>query len=190
MINIIDYYSKVLVRCRAIFCALLYGVHFIKLGQGVKIRGAQYFQIGRNVSVGDFCWIEAVYKYKSFHYSPALIIGNGVALSDLCHISCAYRITIGNDCLLGSKIYIGDHNHGSLKVDRLDLETPPAKRPLDDIEPIIIGDNCFICDGAVILAGTTLARGSMVGANSVVKLKVDRPALIAGAPAKIIKYLT
>lgn len=184
-----DCYTKALVVCRVFVFALLHGVRFKKLGQHVKIRGSRFFKVGRNVCVGDFCWIEAVHTYKSFHYSPSLIIGNRVALSDLCHISCAHRIVIGDDCLLGSKIYIGDHNHGSLNMDRLDLEMPPACRHLDDIAEVIIGDNCFICDGAVILAGTSLATGTIVGANSVVKLKTDRPALIAGVPAKIIKYL-
>ena len=69
------------------------------------------------------------------------------------------------------------------------FSTPPAKRPLGDIAEIDIGKNSWICDGAVILAGTRLASHSIVGANSVVRLQTDRAALIGGIPAKVIKYL-
>ena len=117
-----------------------------------------------------------------------LNIGDNVALSDLSHISCVSDISIGANCLIGSKVYIGDHNHGSLSNQHEVLNIPPAHRCLGDIKSIFIGENSWICDGVVILAGTRLAAGTVVGANSVVRLSVERPALIAGVPARVIKY--
>ena len=182
------FFSKVVVRVRGVFIGLLIGVFFQKLGRFVKIRGASHFSVGKKVCIGDFCWIEAVTSYAGIKHSPKLVLDDGVSLSDLTHISCVSNIFIGENSLIGSKVYIGDHSHGSLHDNSQIFSVPPAKRPLGDIEPITIGKNCWICDGAVILAGTSLADHSIVGANSVVRLKTDRPALIAGIPAKVIKY--
>ena len=43
---------------------------------------------------------------------PRLIIGDNVSLSEYVHIGCVNRIEIGDNVLMGSKIYITDHNHG------------------------------------------------------------------------------
>jgi lipopolysaccharide O-acetyltransferase len=118
-----------------------------------------------------------------------LVLGSRVAISDFTHISCVERIEIGDDCLLGSKVYIGDHSHGSVADLEQIRDVAPAQRPLSDIAEIIIGEKTWIGDGAVILAGTRIARSSIVGANSVVRLKEERPALIAGVPARVIRYL-
>lgn len=176
-------------RLRAAFLYLRTGVRFKSSGRAAKVRGAAAISIGADVSVGDFCWIEAVRFYRGAKYEPRLILGDRVALSDLVHISCARSIVLGEDCLLGSKVYIGDHHHGSVR----DLEqigtTPPAARPLGDLGEISIGARTWIGDGAVVLAGTVLAPGSIVGANSVVRLKLDRPALVVGVPARVLRYL-
>jgi acetyltransferase-like isoleucine patch superfamily enzyme len=177
---------------RALRAVLLYfrtGVRFAGVGRYAKVRGGARMRIGENVHLGDFCWIEAVTRYGGRQYEPELVIGNRVALSDLTHISCIQSIRIGDDCLLGSKIYIGDHNHGSVRnLDQI-LNVAPARRPLDDAEDIVIGDKTWIGDGAVILAGTRLGASSIVGANSVVRVVETRPALIAGVPARVIHYL-
>jgi acetyltransferase-like isoleucine patch superfamily enzyme len=110
-------------------------------------------------------------------------------VSDLTHISCVSKIDIGDDCLIGSKVYIGDHSHGTLADTSEVLNIAPARRHLGDIGEVTIGAKTWICDGAVILAGTVLAQSSIVAANSVVRLKESRPALIGGVPARVIRYL-
>lgn len=54
---------------------------------------------------------------------------------------------------------------------------------------VIIGDNCFIGWGATILAGTTIGDNVIIGANSVVKGKLDADSVYAGNPAKKIMTL-
>jgi acetyltransferase-like isoleucine patch superfamily enzyme len=176
-------------RLRAFVMYFRTGIRFAGVGRHAKVRGTAHMTVGTKVRVGDFCWIEAVASYGGRRYQPRLIIGDRVVLSDLTHISCAEAIEIGNDCLLGSKIYIGDHHHGSLSDIHEVMNVAPAQRPLADISEIIIGEKTWICDGAVILPGTRIGCCSIVGANSVVRLQEDRPALIAGVPAKVIRYL-
>lgn len=184
-----DLIDRVRAKLRATFLYLRTGAHFKSAGRAAKIRGTSAISLGRDVSIGDFCWIEAVRKYRDFQYTPRLVLSDRVALSDLVHISCALSISLGEDCLVGSKVYIGDHHHGSVRSVEQIINIPPAARPLGDMEEIRIGARTWIGDGAVLLAGTLLAPDSIVGANSVVRLKLDRPAIVAGAPARVIRYL-
>jgi acetyltransferase-like isoleucine patch superfamily enzyme len=184
-----DLLDKILVRLRPLVLRCTKGVVFARCGQSGKFRGTRYFQVGKRVSVGDFCWLEAVDHYCGQHFTPSLVLGDGVAMSDMVHISCAQRVTIGQDVLVGSKVYIGDHSHGARHKFATERKMAPGLRPLGDLAPIDIGDRVWICDGAVILAGSEIASESIVAANSVVRLKVDRAALIGGAPARVIRYL-
>lgn len=186
--SLFDLLPRIIVRLRAVFFGLFLGKFFHKLGRCVKVRGVRHILVGRGICIGDFCWIEAVTHFSGVELAPKLEFDDGVSLSDSTHISCAHSIKIGKSCLIGSKVYIGDHSHGTLLNTLEMFSIPPAKRPLGDIAAIDIGSNSWICDGAVILAGTRLAPHTIVGANSVVRMQTDRPALIAGAPAKVIRY--
>jgi len=52
-------------RLRALWYFIMTGIYFKAVGLHPKIRGEKSFFIGRNVSIGDFCWIEAIIKYKN-----------------------------------------------------------------------------------------------------------------------------
>ena len=180
---LIYYYG--VARIRAIFFCLLTGIRFKSVGVNLKIFGAPFMRIGRDFSLGDGCWLHAVSKYKEFSYAPLLIIGDGVSFSDAVHVSCVSEVRIGSGTLVGSRVYIGDHCHGSTDLDRENLLTPPAQRPLSDAAPIFIGDNVWIGDGVVILAGSVIPSGSIIGANSVVKGCFSVAGVIAGCPATL-----
>ena len=189
LIACLDRCGNALPALRSIAVYLRTGIKFARVGVHPKVRGGARITTGNHVALGDCCWIEAVTRYGGRRYSPRLVLGSRVAISDFTHISCVERIEIGDDCLLGSKVYIGDHSHGSVADLEQIRDVAPAQRPLSDIAEIIIGEKTWIGDGAVILAGTRIARSSIVGANSVVRLKEERPALIAGVPARVIRYL-
>ena len=56
-------------------------------------------------------------------------------------------------------------------------------------EPILIGDDCFIGCGAVILHGVKLGKNCIVGANSVVTKSFEDYSVIAGSPAKLLRTM-
>lgn len=98
------------------------------------------------------------------------------------------EIEIGNHVLMASKIYISDNSHGRYDASKgnSDPETPPLERSYQ-IEPVSIGDKTWIGDNVCILPGTRLGRGSVVGANSVVRGVFPDYCVIVGAPARIVK---
>ena len=178
-------------RFRALIVLMTTGAKFKAVGTKCKVRG-EGMVVGSNVIIGDFCWIEAVESYAGEQFVPNLTIGNKVAMSDFVHISCVNEIVIEEGTLIGSKVYIGDHSHGSYKdrsIWQREVDLMPIEKKLGDISSVKIGKNCWIGDGAVILAGTFLGESCVVGANSVVKGTFKKHSIIGGIPAKVLKYI-
>ena len=51
-----------------------------------------------------------------------------------------------------------------------------------------IGDNCIIYPGAKIFGKITIGNNVVIGANAVVNKDVPDNAVVAGVPARIIRY--
>ncbi len=55
------------------------------------------------------------------------------------------------------------------------------------LEPIVIQDDVWIGERAIILPGVTIGRGAIVGAGAVVTNDVPDYAVVAGNPAKVVR---
>lgn len=99
-------------------------------------------------------------------------------------------LKIGNCCSIADKVTFllgGGH--------RLDcVSTFPFRGKLvGDVEamtkgPIVLEDDVWIGYGATVLSGVTLGKGSVVGAGALVCGDVPSYAIVAGIPAKVIRY--
>ncbi len=56
-------------------------------------------------------------------------------------------------------------------------------------KPIHIKKGAWIASGAIVLAGVTVGENAVVGAGSVLKHSVPDYAVVAGNPAKIVRYV-
>lgn len=99
-------------------------------------------------------------------------------------------LKIGNCCSIADEVTFllgGGH--------RLDcVSTFPFRGKLvGDVEamtkgPIVLEDDVWIGYGATVLSGVTLGKGSVVGAGALVCGDVPSYAIVAGIPAKVIRY--
>ena len=150
-----------------------------------RIIGAQYMKIGESFSSLPGLRIECIDTYDDQHFSPKLIIGDGVSFNYYCHVGCINKIVIGNHVMVGSYVLITDHSHGGLER----TSVPVAKRKLLSKGPVIIGDNVWIGEHACIMPGVTIGEGSIIGANAVVTHDVPPYSVAVGVPAKVVKQL-
>lgn len=148
----------------------------------LDLKGAQYISIGDHFSCNSRLRLDAL---KYLQQNPKLVIKNNVTINFDCHIGCINKIEIGNDVLIASKVYITDHSHG--ETDLSSLKIPPSKRSIVSKGPVIINDNVWIGEGAIILPNVVIGENSVVGANSVVTKSVPPFSIVAGIPAKVIK---
>lgn len=149
---------------------------------------------GRRVTIGDSfyagvsLWIEAVLHYKACAHHPIITIGANVTCSDFVHIAATTSVTIGDGVLLGSRVHITDHAHGSYTGLLQDAPTtPPAERCLSSGRPVVIERNVWLGDGVVVLPGVHIGEGCVVGANSVVSRSLPPNVVAVGSPAVPIK---
>lgn len=148
------------------------------------IRNKSSIYLGRGLTTGVGCRIEAYPKNRGI----VMYFGSNVQLNDYVHITASECVTIGNNVLMASRIYISDTSHGSYAGDDYDShpDTPPNSRPLS-YKPVRIDDNVWIGEGVSILPGTHIGKGAIIGANSVVKGIIPANTIAVGAPARVIK---
>lgn len=150
----------------------------------IDIRNKKYINFGNEFTTGIGCRIEAypINKKKVLH------IGRNVQINDYVHITAMEKVSIGDNVLMASKIFISDCTHGSYSGDDNDSnpDSVPIDRPLSS-KPIIIEDNVWLGEFVSVLPGVTIGKGTIVGANSVVSKDLPKYVIAVGSPAKPIK---
>ena len=166
---------------------------FNKIGTDCFIAKPIYLTGGKHITIGDHFGcdqrlrLDAYDEFLGELFKPQIIIGNNVSIQKDCHIGAIDKITIGNNVLLGSKVYISDHSHGKISKETLSL--PPALRSLYSKGEIIIEDNVWLGEGVVVLPNVTIGENSIIGANAVVTKSIPKNSIAAGNPARVIKTL-
>ena len=137
-------------------------------------------QLGDRVSIGKYAIIRPANIYGG-PIGDGLVLGNHSNIGPYNYIGCSGKITIGNNVMLAPRVsiyaenHLFDHTHITIKeqgVKRMD---------------VIIEDDCWIAANAVILAGVTIGKGSVVAAGSVVNENIPPYSVVAGVPARVIK---
>ena len=181
------YYRRV---CKLVYGLLIFGRRDICIAPDARLGGIDCMRIGKGFTAGRGLWMEAVTDYSAAGqvFSPKLIIGDRGSVGEYVHIGCNHRIVIGDDVLMGSKIYITDHNHGVYRGDTLESpDIPPADRRLTENESVQIGDRCWIGEFVTILPGVTIGEGCIIGSHSTVTHDIPANSIAVGSPARVVK---
>jgi acetyltransferase-like isoleucine patch superfamily enzyme len=144
-------------------------------------------------------------------YGLDVNLGDGVHLSGRSTFAGALRndgrrprLTVGNDTYLGHRliistddeVQIGAHVHVADDVyicgydahpmDPIARRTQPGPVDYTGASRIVVEDDAWICQGAMILKGVHIGRGAIVGAHAVVTRDVPAGAVVAGNPARVV----
>jgi acetyltransferase-like isoleucine patch superfamily enzyme len=148
----------------------------VYMDRGVELRcrrGLGHMEIGRDVWIGRGT---AIRCHEGF-----LSIGDGVVFGGDDTVNCYLDVEIGDDCIFADDVYVGDFDH---RTD--DPEVPIQQQGIVK-SPVRLGPDCWIGTKAVVLRGTTIGAGSVVGASAVVRGAFQEGSILVGNPARVAK---
>lgn len=105
-------------------------------------------------------------------------LGKNCYLGPQCNIG---RCKIGDNTLLGSGVHIMS---GKKQHNFEDINTP-IKDQGGTFEKVVIGSNCWLGNGCLVMAN--IGDNSIVAAGSVVVNDIPANTIVGGNPAKVIK---
>ena len=167
---------------------------------GVRLRFANHIRLGRGVYLDQHTYLHAcpdgieigantlvmhgavlhVYNFRNMPHS-GIRIGSDSLIGEYSVIRGQGGVTIGNRVFTSPMVQIIAVNH---VFD--DCERPFIDQGIT-AEGIVIEDDVWIGRGSVILKGVHIGAGAIIGANSVVTRDVPPLAVVAGAPARLIR---
>jgi len=147
----------------------------------VQITNPRFISIGRGVHIRSGARIEAILTTGP---TPHLQIGDGTSIHMHFHCGAALDVRIGRNVLIAGRVYITDHDHAFDDPDR-----PPVQNNTLLASSTVVEDDCWLGEGAIVLKGVRIERGSVVAAGSVVTRDVPALSVVAGVPARVVRSI-
>lgn len=141
-------------------------------------KSGTYIRIGFYRSTMVYCSSDSMICFGSLFSQTDTEIYGGVYIGPQSNIgSCI----IEKNCLLGSAVHIlsGKRQHNYSNTDI------PLKDQGGTLEKVIIGENTWIGNGAIVMAN--VGKNCVIGAGSVVTKDIEDYSIVQGNPAKVIR---
>jgi acetyltransferase-like isoleucine patch superfamily enzyme len=146
----------------------------VRIGRNVLTRHPETFEIGSAVFIGD----QAVLQGR---YDGTCVIGDHVWIGPQAYFD-ARDLVIEDHVGWGPGARVLGSAHTGVPAD-----VPIIQTDLE-IRPVRIGAGADIGMGATILPGVTVGAGAIVGAGAVVTGDVADGAIVAGVPARFVRW--
>lgn len=139
---------------------------------------SRFASVGKNFSFDPF----GVYSYENIEIGDNVNLGYRPVL-----IASRSKITISDNVMFGPQVTVRGGNHRIDIVGRhMTSIRDSEKRPEDD-PGVVIENDVWVGTRAIILAGVTIGRGSIVAAGAVVTKSVAPYSIVGGNPARVIR---
>jgi acetyltransferase-like isoleucine patch superfamily enzyme len=148
--------------------------HAVVVGRGAMARHPETFSIGDGVFIGEQAFIQG-------RFDGRCEIGDRVWLGPQSYFD-ARDLVIEERAGIGPGVRVLGSQHTGMPPDLPIIDTDLVIQPVRICAWADIGVN------AVIMPGVTIGRGAIVGAGAVVTESVPPFAIVAGVPARLIRY--
>ncbi|MEQ1572689.1 MAG: acyltransferase [Vicinamibacterales bacterium] len=148
--------------------------HGVTIGRAALMKHPETFEIGDGVFVGEQAFIQG-------RFDGRCVIGSHVWIGPQSYFD-ARDLVIGDHVGWGPGAKVLGSTHTALPT-----EVPIMRTDLT-IKPVRVDEWADIGVNAVIMPGVTIGRGAIVGAGAVVVHDVEPFSIVAGVPARFLKW--
>jgi acetyltransferase-like isoleucine patch superfamily enzyme len=148
--------------------------HGLKVGSGVGFKHLETFEIGDGVFIGAQAYIQG-------RFDGTCVIGSHTWIGPQAYFD-ARDLVLGEFVGWGPGAKVLGSAHSALPI-----ELPIIQTDLE-IRPVRVGAWADIGTNATLLPGVTIGKGAIVGAGAVVTRDVEPFAIVAGVPAKFVRW--
>ena len=148
----------------------------VKLGKNVKL--SKFINM-YGCTVGDDCKIGAFVEIQK-----NVTVGKSCKVSS--HTFICEGVTIEDGVFLGHNVTFINDSYPRATAAGGQLQTEADWK----VETTVVRKGASIGSGSTILANVTIGENAIVGAGSVVTKDVPANAVVAGNPAKLLRYIT
>lgn len=165
----------------------------ITLGENSVLKGfIDRRSLKSSITIGSDCMVSGSLITETDE--SKIIIGNNVFIGANTIIDCVVSIQIEDDVLISYQCILADSDNHSIdynirKKDLSDWREGKHDWKTTKSKPILISKGAWIGARAIILKGTTVGEGSIVGAGAVVTKDVPAWTVVGGNPARVIKEI-
>lgn len=151
---------------------IIFGPKHVEVnGPGVQLGANIHMMATRDAPIRFTCYAQPGGEIELGDYS---IVLPGVRLSS------ATRIRTGKNCMFATHSYVTDADWHDL-YDRTAAPGATAE--------VVLGDNVWIGDSAIVCKGVTIGDNTIVGAGAIVASDLPANCIAVGNPARVVKQL-
>ena len=166
---------------------ILFYILYILIARNLPVSGARYAfgakrfrywvckhlfaKCGKNVNVE---------RHADIGSGRFIEIGDNSGIGLRCVVG---KATIGKNVMMGPDVVFIDRSHAFADPDE-----PLQNTGYVESGPIVVGDNAWIGTRAIILPARKIGKCAIIGAGAVVTKDVPDYAIVAGNPARLIRY--
>jgi acetyltransferase-like isoleucine patch superfamily enzyme len=151
------------------------------------IRVAPDVRLGRNVALYAFVNLYGCEIGDDTRIGTFVEIQKNAAIGARCKIQSHTFICEG--VTIEDEVFVG---HGVMFINDIDPRATAGGRPQTEADWRVIRTRvcrrASIGSGAVILGGVTVGEGALIGAGAVVTRDVEPGAVVAGVPARMLRW--
>lgn len=181
-------FANLVNRVQRLVDTVIFRSRFKKFGSNVTlmrpcmVTNPRCIEIEDNVFIREYARIEAITTDGHNEFMPVLRIKKGAHIEQFFHVGACEYVEIGENVLIAGRVYISDHNHRFSEVDK-----PILAQGIAFGGKVIIEENAWLGEGAVVLPGVTIGKNAIIGSNAVVTRDVPAYSIAVGIPARVIK---
>lgn len=142
------------------------------------VNGRGTIIVGDDVLIDGKCSFSFAARFTD---APTLRIGDRTGINHACSFVVGREISIGADCRISGGVSMRDSPGHPTNPDARREGQPPDP---DAVKPIVIEDNVWIGEHAIVHPGVRIGRDSVIASGAVVTTDVPPGTLVAGNPGR------